>query len=169
MQLQFSATLTSLPRIVSTTTHYQLVTDSSNYAIGAALHQIIDEEPVPIGFNSKKLSEAHRKLSTFDRELTACYLAVLNFKHQIEGRHITLFTDHKPIVSTHLKQAQLKSVKQQGFLSLVTEYVADIQYIGGSQNIVADCLSKSANAVAIDICDLPALAAQQIDDHEIQR
>ena len=38
-------------------TQYHLVTDSSNYAVGAALHQIINGDPVPIGFYSKHLSE----------------------------------------------------------------------------------------------------------------
>ena len=34
-----------------------LVTDSSQYAIGAALHQLVDGKPIPIGFFSKKLSQ----------------------------------------------------------------------------------------------------------------
>ena len=37
-------------------TNYQLVTDSSNYAVGAALHQIVEGNPIPIGFFSKKLT-----------------------------------------------------------------------------------------------------------------
>ena len=31
-----------------------LVTDSSNYVVGVALYQIINDDPVPIGFYSKK-------------------------------------------------------------------------------------------------------------------
>ena len=50
-------------------TQYHLVTDSSNYAIGAALLRIINGDPVPIGFYSKKLSENQRKYFTFNREL----------------------------------------------------------------------------------------------------
>ena len=37
-------------------TNYQLVTDSSNYAVGAALHQIEEGNPIPIGFFSKKIN-----------------------------------------------------------------------------------------------------------------
>ena len=48
---------------------YHLVTNSSNYAVGAPLHQIINGDPVPISFYSKTLSENQRKYSTFDREL----------------------------------------------------------------------------------------------------
>ena len=43
------------------------------------------------------LSGNQRKYSTFDRELLAAYQAVLRFKSQIEGRNVTLFSDHKPL------------------------------------------------------------------------
>ena len=158
--------LSALPYPTSAATHYQIVTDSSSYAVGAALHQIIDEQPVPIGFFSKKLSESQRKQSTFDRELLAAYLAVLHFKPQIEGRHVTLFTDHKPLASAHKKSGSMKSDKQQRHLSLISEYVADICYIKGSQNIVADCLSRPTNAVTVDLYDLPAIAREQKEDEE---
>ena len=95
---QTLAELTALPHPVSSVTHFHLVTDSSSYAVGAALHQIVNDQPVPIGFFSKKLSEAQRKQSTFDRELLAVFLAVLKFRPAIECRHVTVFTDHKPLV-----------------------------------------------------------------------
>lgn len=102
------AELTALPHPSSHVTHYQLVTESSGYAIGAALHEIVKGEPIPIGFYSKKLSDAQKKYSTFDRELLAAYMSVLHFKPKIEGRHITLFTDHKPLVSAYHKKGLLK-------------------------------------------------------------
>ena len=148
-------------------TNYQLVTDSSNYAVGAALHQMIDGQPVPIGFFSKKLSQTQQKYSTFDRELLAAYLAVLHFKPQIEGRNVLLLTDHKPLCSAFKSQSSLKSDRQQRHLCIITEYVGDISHIKGSQNIVADFLSRPANAVTVDICDLPELASHQATDEEI--
>ena len=162
------ANVSTLSHPVTNATHYHLVTDSSSYAIGAALHQIQEDNPVPIGFYSKKLSEAQRTLSTFDRELLAAYQAVLQFKSQIEGRHVTLFTDHKPLVSAYKKPSLMKSDKQQRHMSLISEYIADVLYIRGNDNIVADCLSRPTNAVSVDIFDLPAIAEQQKEDTEIQ-
>ena len=75
-------------------TRFQLVTDASSHAVGAALHQMIDDKPIPIGFFSKKLSEAQRRYSTYDRELLAVYLSVLHFKPLISDRLVTVFTDH---------------------------------------------------------------------------
>ena len=158
--------ITALRHPVSTATQYHLVTDSSQYAVGAALNQIINKEPVPIAFFSKKLSENQRKWSTFDRELFAAYSAVLHFKFKIEGRDVTLFTDHKPLAAAYRSTQPSKSDKQQRYLSIITEYVNDIQYIKGDHNIVADCLSRPANAVMTDVADLSMLASQQQNDIE---
>lgn len=152
----------------SKTTNYQLVTDSSNYAVGAALHQMINDEPVPIGFFSKKLSQTQQKYSTFDRELLASYLSVLHFKHLIEGRNVLLLTDHKPLCNAFNSQSTLKSDRQQRHLSFITEYITDISYIKGSQNVVADCLSRPANAINVDLCDLQEILIHQENDAEIQ-
>lgn len=42
--------LTRLPHPCDQVTDYQLVTDSSQYAAGAALHQVVNGNPMPIGF-----------------------------------------------------------------------------------------------------------------------
>lgn len=89
-----------------------------------------------------KLSENQRKCSI---ELVAIYLALLEFKPQIEDRHITVFTDHKLRVTAFQKTTPMKSNKQQRHLSLKSEYLADILYFRREENLVADCLSKTEN------------------------
>lgn len=165
------ASVETLSHPIPNCENYQLVTDSSQYCIGAALHQMIDSTPVPIGFFSKKLSAVQKRCSTFDRELLASYLSVLHFRPFIEGRNCTLFTDHKPIVSAFRSHTPSKSDKQQRQLSVLTEYLSDIQYIKGDQNVVADCLSRQNAeicAITVDVCDLPAIAKEQEADPEIE-
>ena len=148
----------------SVSNSYQLVTDSSQKAVGAALHQMINGEPYPIAFFSKKLSQAQLRYSTFDRELLAAYLAVLHFRPLIEGNNVTLFTDHKPLVFAFSSPNAAKSDRQQRHLSLLAEYLNSAQYIRGADNIVADCLSRSINSLQIDTFDLSAIADKQTDD-----
>ena len=142
-------------------TNYQLVTDSSNYAVGAALHQIVEGNPIRIGFFSKKLTQTQMRYSTFDRELLAAYLSVLDSRHLIEGRQALLLTDHKPLCGAFYSLNPAKSDRQQRQLAILTEFFSDIEHVKGSQNIVADCLSRPTLAVQIDACDLPALALIQ--------
>lgn len=160
--------ISALPHAQPDVTHYQLVTDSSSYAVGAALHQMVDSKPIPIGFFSKKLSQTQQRYSTFDRELLAAYLSVLYFKHHIEGRNVILLTDHKPLCNAFHSVNPSKSDRQQRHLSLLTEYISDVSYIRGSDNVVADCLSRPVNALFIDACDLSEISTCQSDDEEIK-
>ena len=146
---------------------YHLVTDSSNYASGGALYQLINKVPHPIGFFSKKLSQSQQIYSTYDRELLAAYLSVLQFKTLIDGHHVTLFVDHKPIVSAFYSTSIAKSDVQQRRLSLISEYVSSVQYIRGGENIVADCLSRPVCAVQVDTFDLAGLSNAQLTDPEL--
>ncbi|XP_076660087.1 uncharacterized protein LOC143363376 [Halictus rubicundus] len=74
-----------------------VVVDASDYAIGAALQQLIGENWQPLAFFTKALSAAQCKYSAYDRELLAIYMAIKRFRHQVEGRHFIVFTDHKPL------------------------------------------------------------------------
>ena len=83
---------------------------------------MIDGQPYPISFFSQKLSKTQQTWSTFERELLD-YLAVGHFRHLIDGRTITLFTSHKPLVSAFTSVNTPKSDKQQRYLSFISEYV----------------------------------------------
>lgn len=122
----------------------------------------------PFHFFSKKLSEVQRKYSTYDRELLGAYLSVLHFKHLFEDQNVTLFTDHKPLVCAFRSPHVAKSDRQQRYWSFITEYITDVQYVRGSDNIVADCLSRPVAAVQIDAYDLPSIARSQVHDEETQ-
>ena len=63
----------------------------------------------------------------------------------------------------------MKSDIQQRYLSIITEYVVDVFYIRGEDNIVADCLSQPMCAVTIDPCDLPAISESQKTDGELEK
>ena len=132
----------ALPHPSEDADYLHLVTDASKYCMAGALHEIKDGEVRPIGFFSKKFSGSQKKYSTFDRELTAAYNAVLHFKHRLLGSVNYLFVDHKPIVAAFKKQGDLKSDRQSRHMSVISEYVADVIYIPGKENVVADYLSR---------------------------
>ena len=144
---------------------YQLYTDASSTCLGGALHEMVNGEAIPIGFMSKKLTEAQRKYSTYDRELLAAFESVIYFKHFIEGRQVTLVTDHKPLVAAFKSETPQKSDRQQRHLSIITEYVTDIIYTKGEDNIAADVLSR-IQQIKIDPFDLPEIARQQKENME---
>ena len=118
-----------------------LTVDASNTAIGGQLEQRHGRLWVPLAFFSRKLSEAEQKYSAFDRELLASYAAVKHFRHFLEGRPFTIFTDHKPL-TTVLSSHSDRSPRQTRHLSFISEFTSDIRHIKGKFNVVADALSR---------------------------
>ena len=86
--------------VVTLLTHPQpdasiaLMVDASDFAVGAALNQLVDSIWQPIAFFSKGLQPAEARYSTFSRELLAIYPSVRHFRHYLGGRE---FTMSKPI------------------------------------------------------------------------
>ena len=72
-----------------------LSVDASDYALGAELAQKDRQGSWrPIAFFSRRLKPAERKYSAFDRELLAIFSSIKHFRHFLEGRSFTVFTDH---------------------------------------------------------------------------
>ena len=115
-----------------------LTTDASLSAVGAVL---AGSDDAPLAFFSKKLSPAEVKYSAFDRELLAVYLALKHFRHMLEGRPFTIWTDHKPLTYAMANLAE-RSPRQTRHLSYIAEFSTDIRHIQGVKNEVADALSR---------------------------
>lgn len=116
--------------------------DASNFAVGAALNQINNGQLEPLGFYSKRMTEAQRRYSTYDRELLAIYQSIRHFKHLIEGRQCIIHTDHKPLTFAFAQNPDKASPRQLRHLDLIGQYTTDIRYIAGKDNVVADTLSR---------------------------
>nr|VZI06335.1 unnamed protein product [Spirometra erinaceieuropaei] len=84
---------------VSSDAHAQLIltTDASSSAVGAVLHQQMNNQLQPLAFFSQKLQPAQTRSSTFSRELLAIYLAIRHFRHLLEGGDFSVHTDHTPL------------------------------------------------------------------------
>ena len=102
--------------------------------------------------------------SATDRELLAGYRAVRHFRHILEGRQFTLFTDHEPLVGMMKKSKDPWSATQVRHLATISEFTTDIRHIQGKTNIVADTLSPGpVDHISLGV-DFNALTwAQQLD------
>ena len=89
----------------------RLVTDASNFGMGAFLEQWLDDSWKPLAFFSRKFSSSQSVYSTYDRELTAIYEAIRDFQHFLEGQVFTIFTDHKPL--TYIFSQRIEKISQR--------------------------------------------------------
>ena len=121
-----------------------LVTDASATHVGAALQQRRGGSSSwqPLGFFSHKLDKAQVAYSAFDRELLAAHSSIRFFRCQLEGRDFQLWTDHKPLTFALSRISDAWTPRQQRQLGHIAEYTSDIRYVPGSENVVADTLSR---------------------------
>ena len=107
-------------------------------------------------------------MSTYDRELHAVHEAIRHFRHIFEGRHVTIFTDHKPLVHAFKQRPEKATPWQFRRLDFIGQFTTDIQHIAGAENIVADTLSR-VDAIAAAVSPREIAPAQRNDQelHDI--
>lgn len=144
-----------------------LFTDASDLTIGAVLQQLTDQGWQPLAFFSRKLQPAQTKYSAFDRELLAIYQSIRQFRHHLEGRSFTVFTDQKPLTFAFRQKPEKCSPRQFRYLDFIGQFTTDIRHISGKDNVVADAMSR-IDAVSEGI-NFDDLAQAQQNDEELHR
>ena len=122
----------------------RLVSDASDTGIGAVLEQFVDRAWRPLAFFSRQLNKAQQNYSAYDRELTAIHEAIKYFRYFLEGRAFKIVTDHKPLVYAFLQRSEKASPRQQRQLSYISQFSTTIEHLPGSENVVADTLSRAS-------------------------
>ena len=119
-----------------------ITSDASKVAMGAVLEQRGPKGWEPLAFFSKKFSTPQQEWPPYDRELNAAHKSIRHFKHMVEGRAFTLYTDHQSLVPSMAKKTEAQTARQANQLSEISEYTTDIRYLEGKSNVVADALSR---------------------------
>ena len=142
---------------------FTLYTDASKIAVGAVLLQL-DTAGIerPISFFSKKLSPAQRNYSTFERECLAIICALEHFRVYLFARPLRLRTDHRALQWLFSKEPKA-SARISGWLATLMEYFMQIEYVRGSENAIADALSR-LDSVSID-SEVPAELARGVPSY----
>ena len=119
----------------------RVMTDVSARAVAGAVHQLVKGQLQPLGYFSRRTTSAESRYSAYDLELLAVYSTILKFRHMLEGRRFTIFTDQKPLTSAFFKARDPVSNRQRQQLALISEFATDVAHIPGLENVVADALS----------------------------
>jgi len=117
-----------------------LCTDASEYGIGAYLYQLIGGREVPIQFLSKKLTDTQRRWSVPEKEAFAIFYSLKKLAYLLRDRHFMLHTDH--INLTYINDHAMTSDKVYNWKLEVQEYDFHLVFIAGTDNIVADSMSR---------------------------
>ena len=118
---------------------FKIVTDASNYGIGAALLQMDNGKERPIAFYSKHLTAAEMKWSTRDKEMLAFVVATQKWDYYVRGRHFIWQCDHAPL--RHREDSPSDRVSR--WYDKLSHFSYTFSYIPGPKNRVGDALSRA--------------------------
>ena len=123
-----------------------LQADASSIGVGAVILQPENGTLKPVAFASRVLTEAEKKYSQIEKESLAIVFGVTKFRQYLLGRHFTLKTDHKPLITLcgeHKPVPQMASSRVKRWTLLLAAYDYTIEFIPGKENYCADYLSRN--------------------------
>jgi transposase InsO family protein len=124
-------------------------TDASSFAISAVFQQLHNDELHPVLFWSRKLASAERNYDTREREMLAIITIAKLFRHYLDDARF--FTDHDTL-KRFQTQKQLTG-RLARWMHIIQDLKLDIKHIKGSENRVADALSRRADYKNIENAD----------------
>nr|GEY41316.1 putative reverse transcriptase domain-containing protein [Tanacetum cinerariifolium] len=104
--------------------------------LGAVLMQ---REKV-IAYTFRQLKPNEKKYTTHDLELRAVVFALKIWRHYLYGTKCTVFTDYESL--QHILDQKDLNMRQHHWLELLADYVYEIRYHPGKENVMADALSQ---------------------------
>ena len=122
---------------------FKLIIDSSDVGTGSVLVQeASDGLDHPVSYFSKKFLKYQKNYSVVEKETLGLVLALEHFDVYLGSTpfKIKVYTDHNPL--TFLKTMKNKNQRLVRWSLALQEYDLEIQHIPGSENVVADALSR---------------------------
>lgn len=134
--LKQAMSCTPVLRLPDYSQEFTVETDASNSGIGAVLTQ----QGHPLAFFSKALGPRGQAMSTYEKELMAVVAAVKKWSSYLMDKHFFIKTDHWAL--KFLTDQKISNLLQQKWISKLLGYNYTIIYRKGTDNKVADALSR---------------------------
>lgn len=131
--------------IYDSNTETVVTADASSYGLGAVRRQRQEDGQFKvISYASRTLTTTERRYAQIEKEGLALVWASEKFRDYLVGKHFSLETDHKPLVSLFgSKGIDELTPRLQRMRMLLMRYTYDIVYVPGRDLTVADALSRS--------------------------
>ena len=119
---------------------YEIMCDASDYAMGAVIGQRTKNIFKAIYYASKTFNETQENYSTTEKDMVAMVFSCEKFRPYIFGSHVIIHTNHAAIrYLMAKKEAKPRLIK---WVLLLQEFDLEIKYKKGSDNVIADHLSR---------------------------
>lgn len=138
-----------------------LTTDASDFACGAVLSQMHENNDLPVSYASRAFTKGEKNKHIIEKELAAIHWAIMHFRPYLLGKHFKVKTDHRPLVYLFgMKNPTSKLTRMRLDLE---EFNFTIEYVPGKSNVVADALSRITSE------ELKSIQVLQVQTRSMQR
>ncbi|GKB03873.1 reverse transcriptase domain-containing protein [Tanacetum coccineum] len=122
---------------------FEIMCNTSDYAIGAVLGQIIEKHFRPIHYASKTMTEAETNYTTTEKEILAVVYAFEKFRSYLIINKSVVYTDHSTL--KYLFNKKDSKARLLRWVLLLQEFDFSVIDTKGAENYAADHLSRLEN------------------------
>ncbi|XP_046674898.1 uncharacterized protein LOC124363682 [Homalodisca vitripennis] len=142
---------------------FVLQTDASSLAIAAVLSQEVDGVRQPIAYASRTLTPCEKKSSSvYELECLAVVFGINKFRRFLEHKVFLLETDNQALSWLLAHPRQLGKIGR--WVVQISSLKFTVQHVRGTQNIIADTLSRMYHTPGDQLQDLePVCGAVLLD------
>lgn len=138
--LKKTLTSTSIIQPPNWSEPFEIMSDVSDYTVGAVLDQRVEKLPHVIYYASKNLNDAQLNYSITEKELVAVVFALDKFRSYLLGFKVLVYSDH--VALKYLLSKKDDKAHLIRWILLLQEFDFEIPDKKGSENVVADHLSR---------------------------
>ena len=121
---------------------FQLYSDTSKYATGSALYQILNGKSKLIAYAGKRLPEAACNYSITELEMCGLVINIASFAHLLRKVDFDAVVDHLAITQIMRSKAEPATSRIKRLLEVLSSYSFNLYYIKGKDMILSDFLSR---------------------------
>ena len=124
--------------------NFEIMCDTSDFAMGAVLRQKIERTFKAIYYASKTFNKAQENYSTTKKEMLEMIFACEKFRSYILGSHVIVHIDHAAIKYLMEKNVNPRLIK---WVLLLQKFDVEIKDKNGSDNVIANDLSRIESTI----------------------
>ena len=149
---------------------FQLYSDTSRFATGSELNQILNGQQRLIAYASKRMPGAAKNYSITELEVYGLAMNIATFSHLLKKVDFDAVVDHLAITHIMRSKAEPATTRIKRLLELFSPYSFNLYYIKRKDMVLSDFLSrqKADDSNPHELIPISFTLKSQVDNHFCQ-